>query len=59
MFICVAVRFDNIGNMPFIAKNKQRCKACVKCFTKVMCKKCNVGLCRTYTKTCYAQYHKK
>lgn len=53
------VRYDNLGHFPQHLEPKQRCKNCIKAYSRIMCVKCNVALCLTKDKNCFYNFHMK
>lgn len=56
---CSDVRYDQIGHFPkYIeaGKSKQRCKLCVKGFTRW---ECEMSLCLNNTNNCFKKFHCK
>lgn len=53
------VHYDNLGHFPQHLEPKQRCKNCIKAYSRIMCVKCNVALCLTKDKNCFFTFHMK
>ena len=53
------VRYDCVRHWPAHTEKKQRCKLCIKAYSKVKCVKCEKALCHTKDKNCYMEYHIK
>lgn len=52
------VRFDCYDHWPEYKKEKQRCKNCIRAYSRTICAKCNVALCFTGSRNCFKDYHK-
>ncbi|XP_046383469.1 piggyBac transposable element-derived protein 2-like [Ischnura elegans] len=53
------VRFDGIDHWPLHVNTKNRCKLCIKSYTRVKCEKCNLPLCFSNEKNCFKTFHVK
>jgi len=53
------VRYDCVGHWPVHAEKKQRCKLCIKAYSRVKCVSCEKALCLTKDKNCFIAYHIK
>ncbi|PSN57433.1 hypothetical protein C0J52_07340 [Blattella germanica] len=51
--------FDAAGHWPVYFANKQRCKFCVKAYSRLRCTKCDKALCITKHRNCFIAYHIK
>lgn len=53
------VRYDGIGHWPEHSDNKQRCKLCIKAYSRMKCKKCEIYLCLNKNNNCFFNFHVK
>jgi len=53
------IRFDCYEHWPEHINNKQRCKHCIKAYSRTWCSKCKLALCYTGPRNCFKDYHQK
>lgn len=53
------VQYDQLGHWPVHVMDKQRCKLCIKSYSRVQCEKCNLALCLTKDRNCFRSFHNK
>lgn len=53
------VRYDCIAHWPLHTENKQRCKKCIKNYSRTACQKCMVYLCLNKDRNCFLDLHTK
>ncbi|XP_060875930.1 uncharacterized protein LOC132949181 [Metopolophium dirhodum] len=53
------IRFDCYEHWPENINNKQRCKHCIKAYSRTWCSKCKLVLCYTGPRNCFKDYHQK
>ena len=53
------VRYDNVGHWPEHIENKQRCKHCIKAYSRIQCDKCKVHLCLNKNNNCFKLFHSR
>jgi hypothetical protein len=53
------VRYDCVGHCPAHTKQKQRCRLCIKAYSRVKCIKCEKAFRLTKDKNCFMAYHIK
>lgn len=53
------IRYDNVDHWPTHLDTKNRCRNCIKAYSRVACMKCKVPLCLTKDKNCFYLFHKK
>ena len=53
------VRYDFVGHWPAHTQKKQRCKLCIKTYSRVKCVKCEKALCLTKDKNFFMEHHIK
>jgi hypothetical protein len=51
------VRYDGVGHWPAHTEKKQRCKLCIKAYSRVRCLKCENAFCKG--KNWFMAYHIK
>ncbi|XP_068084847.1 piggyBac transposable element-derived protein 2-like [Anabrus simplex] len=52
-------RYDAVAHWPIHVDTKQRCKLCIKAYSRIRCSKCSKAFCLTKTKNCFMDYHVK
>lgn len=59
--VTVDSRLDNIGHLPQLTINKNRCKNCNdrNAYSRTKCIKCDAYLCYTTKRNCFIDYHTK
>ena len=50
---------DSVGHWPEHTEKKQRCKLCIKAYSRVKCVKCEKAFCLTKCKNSFMAYHIK
>lgn len=53
------IRLDGIAHWPQPVAEKQRCKLCVKAYSRILCGKCGLALCLTRERNCFKDFHTK
>lgn len=53
------VRFDQMGHFPLYIEKKQRCRLCIKAYSRWKCEKCEVALCLNKDNNCFKSFHCK
>ena len=50
------VRYDGVGHWPANTEKKQRCKLCIKAYSRVKCVKHEKAFCLTKDKNCFMAF---
>ncbi|KAJ8416745.1 hypothetical protein AAFF_G00326230 [Aldrovandia affinis] len=54
------VRLDQVAHWPELVEEKQRCKLCIKSYSLMRCRKCNLSaLCITRDRNCFVELKKQ
>ncbi|KAK1170655.1 piggyBac transposable element-derived protein 3-like [Acipenser oxyrinchus oxyrinchus] len=51
------VRLGGIAHWPQHVEEKQRCKFCIKAYSRTQCEKCGLALCLTKERNCFKDFH--